>query len=51
MVFLLDNGYELDVDDASIVQAMLAGSGGAMSERELAAWLRERCEGCAEGPA
>ena len=41
-VFLRDNGYESDLDDASIVQIMLAVSGGAMSEADLAAWLRER---------
>ena len=40
-VFLLDNGYELDVDDVSVVQVILALSDGAMSEGELAAWLRE----------
>jgi death-on-curing protein len=41
-VFLLDNGYEIDLDDASIVQIMLASSGGTMGEADLAAWLRER---------
>jgi death on curing protein len=41
-VFLLDNDYEIDLDDASIVQIMLAVSGGTMSETDLAAWLRER---------
>jgi death on curing protein len=41
-VLLLDNDYEIDLDDASIVQIMLAVSGGAMSETDLAAWLRER---------
>jgi death-on-curing protein len=41
-VFLLDNGYEIDLDDMSIVQVMLAISRGSMSEAELAAWLRER---------
>jgi len=40
-VFLLDNGYEIDLDDMSIVQVMLAVSRGAMSEAELTAWLRE----------
>jgi death-on-curing protein len=41
-VFLLDNGYEIDLDDMSIVQVMLAISRGSMSEAELVAWLRER---------
>jgi death on curing protein len=41
-VLLLDNDYEIDLDDASIVQIMLAVSGGTMSETDLAAWLRER---------
>ena len=39
-VFLLDHGYEIDIDDASIVQIILAVSEGAMSEGELADWLR-----------
>lgn len=39
-VFLLDNGYEIDVDDTSVVQVILAVSEGSMSEAELAAWLR-----------
>lgn len=40
-VFLLDSGYEIDVDDVSIVQVILALSDGAMSESEVAAWLRK----------
>ena len=39
-VFLLDHGYEIDIDDASIVQIILAVSEGAMSEGELGDWLR-----------
>ncbi|HEX7968656.1 MAG TPA: hypothetical protein VF502_10570 [Stellaceae bacterium] len=39
-MFLLDNGYEIDVDDTSVVQVILAVSEGSMSEAELAAWLR-----------
>ena len=41
-VFLLDNGYEINVDDTPIVQVMLAVSEGSMSEVALAAWLRGR---------
>ena|SRR5689334_7003748 len=41
LVFLLDNGYELHLDDASVVPIMLAVSEGTMSEAQLAAWMRE----------
>jgi death on curing protein len=44
-VFLLDNGYEIDLDDSSVVQVILALSDGGMSEADLAAWLRERATG------
>jgi len=42
VVFLLDNGHQITLDDASVVQVMLAVSSGAMTEGELAAYLRER---------
>lgn len=41
-VFLLDNGYEIDLDDESIVHVMFDVSAGSMSEAELSAWLRGR---------
>jgi death on curing protein len=39
-LFLLLNGWDLTASDAECVMTMLAVAGGAMTEQDLAAWLR-----------
>jgi death-on-curing protein len=41
-VFLGLNGLSLKADDAEVVTVMLALADGGLSEKELAAWIRER---------
>ena len=40
-LFLALNGFELTVDDAECVVAVLALAAGELEEAEFAAWLRE----------
>ena len=42
--FLGVNGRELNASDADVVTTMLALADGKLTERELAAWIRDRID-------
>ena len=43
-IFLILNGYSLEVSDAELVVAILALAAGELSEEELADWFRQHLQ-------